>query len=105
MSTIIVTLHIIDRFVTGYSVKNIPIPSKHQYKIQLISKTEEVIERMTWKYIEFLEKRNSNNIESYGFINACWHQSKLLLKNLKRNDSMDWKNIKETCREVFLYFC
>ena len=38
------------------------------------------------------------------FINACRHQSKLLLKNLKRNDSMDWKNIKETCREVFLYF-
>ena len=36
------------------------------------------------------------------FINACRHQSKLLLKNLKRNDSMDWKNIKGTCREVFL---
>ena len=44
---------------------------------------------MTWKYIELLEKRNSNNVESYGFINACRHQSKLLLKNLKRNDSMD----------------
>ena len=39
------------------------------------------------------------------FINACRHQSKLLLKNLKRNDSIDWKNIKKTCREVFLYFC
>ena len=38
------------------------------------------------------------------FINACRHQSKLLLQNLKRNDSMDWKNIKETCRKVFLYF-
>ena len=105
MSTIIVILHIIDRFATGYSVKNIPTPSKHQYKIQLISNTEKVIERMTWKCIEFLEKRNSNNIESYGFNNACRHQSKLLLKNLKRNDSMDWKNIKETCRDVFLYFC
>ena len=39
------------------------------------------------------------------FINACRHQSKLPLKNLKRNDSMDWKNIKGTCREVLLYFC
>ena len=36
------------------------------------------------------------------FINACTHQSKLLLKNLKRNDSMDWKNIKGTYKEVFL---
>ena len=39
------------------------------------------------------------------FINAYRHQSKLLLKTLKRNDSLDWKNIKEACREVFLYFC
>ena len=27
-----------------------------------------------------------------------------LLKNLKRSDNMDWKSIKGTCREVFLYF-
>ena len=39
------------------------------------------------------------------FVNACRHQSKLLLKNLNRNESMDWKNIKGTCREVVLYFC
>ena len=38
-------------------------------------------------------------------INACMHQSKLLLKNLKRNDSIDWKIISDACREVFLYFC
>ena len=42
LSTIIVTLHIMERFVTDYSVKSIPIPPKHQYKIQLISKTEKV---------------------------------------------------------------
>ena len=50
-----------------YSVKNIPVPSKHQYKIQLISKTEKVIKRMRWKCLEFLGKLNSNNVESYGF--------------------------------------
>ena len=36
------------------------------------------------------------------FINACRHQSKLLLKNLKRNDSIDWKNIKEAV-EIFSF--
>ena len=60
-------------------------------------KSDMEMHRISWK-------RNSNNIESSGFINACRHQSKLLLKNLKKNDSMDWKNIKETCREVFLLF-
>ena len=66
MSTIIVTLHIMERFVTDYSVKNIPIPPKHQYKIQLISKTEKVSKkRIRWKCLEFLGKLNSNNFESY----------------------------------------
>ena len=35
------------------------------------------------------------------FINACRHKSKLLLKTLKRYDSMDWKNTKEACRDFF----
>ena len=56
-----------ERFVTDYSVKNIPIPSKHQYNIQLISKTEKVIKRMRRKCLECLGKFNSNNVESYGF--------------------------------------
>ena len=55
-----------ERFVTDYSVKNIPIPSKRQYKIQLITKTEKVIKRMRWKCLVFLGKRNSSN-ESYSF--------------------------------------
>ena len=48
--------------------------------------------------IRLLNKKND-------FINAFRRQSKLLLKNLQRNDSMDLKNIKGTCREVLLYFC
>ena len=53
--------------ITDYSVKYIPIPSKHQYKIQLITKTEKVIKRMRRKSLELLGKINSNNVESYGF--------------------------------------
>ena len=36
------------------------------------------------------------------FGNTYRKQSKLLLPTLKRHDSMDWKNIKEACWEVFL---
>ena len=53
-----------ERFVTNYSYKNIPIPSKKQYKTQLISKVEKVIKS---KALEFLGKLNSNNTETYGF--------------------------------------
>ena len=56
-----------ERFVTDYSVKNIPIPSKHQYKIQLILKSEKTMKRMRWKCLECLGKLTSNNVKSYGF--------------------------------------
>ena len=58
---------------------------------------------LTWKYhlIEYFNDICLLNKKSE-FINACTHQSKFLLKNLKRNDSMDWKNLKGTYREVFL---
>ena len=61
---------------------------------------------LTEKYhlIEYFDDIRLLNKKSE-FINARRHQSKLLFENLKRNDSMDWKNIKGTCREVLLYFC
>ena len=52
----------------NYSNKNIPVLSKYQYKIQLISKGEKVIRRMRWKSLEFLDKLSSNvTKEIYGF--------------------------------------
>ena len=56
-----------ERFVTDYSVKNIPTTSKHQHKIQLVSKNEESNKKIRLKCLEFLGKINSNNVESYGF--------------------------------------
>ena len=56
-----------ERFVTDYSVKNIPTPSKHQHKIQLVAKNGESNKKMTLKCLEFIGKINSNNVESYGF--------------------------------------
>ena len=40
-----------EKFNFGYSVKNIPIPSEREYKIQLTEKIEAVIRRMRWKAI------------------------------------------------------
>ena len=40
-----------ERMNFGYSVKNIPTPNQHTYKLQLIEKMEAVIKRMRWKAI------------------------------------------------------
>ena len=50
-----------------YSNKNIPIPSRNEYKIQLISKVENVSKRMRWKALQFLGKLEENNKVTYGF--------------------------------------
>ena len=56
-----------ERLDTDYSKKNIPILSRNEYKIQLISKVENVLKRMKWKALQFLEKLEKNNKETYGF--------------------------------------
>ena len=43
-----------EKFEKEYSMKNIPIPSQRQYKIQLISEVEKLIKRMRWKTLKFL---------------------------------------------------
>ena len=50
-----------------YSTKNIPIPSKDECEIQLVSKIEHVIKRMRWKALEYLGKLSNSTKESYGF--------------------------------------
>ena len=40
---------IMERFNFGYSIKNIPIPSERNYKLQLMEKIELVIKKMRWK--------------------------------------------------------
>ena len=44
-----------------YSKKNIPVSSKHQYKL-ILSKIEKVVKRMRWKVVEFYGKFGSNNL-------------------------------------------
>ena len=51
----------------NYSTKNIPIPTKHEYTIKLISKVEQFIKRMRWKALQFLGKLDNTVQENYGF--------------------------------------
>ena len=50
-----------------YSGKNIPNPSRQDYKMHLLSKTEKFIKRIRWKAPEFLGKLESTEKETYGF--------------------------------------
>ena len=56
-----------ERLGIDYSLKNIPVPSNNEYKIQLISKVESVIKRMRWKSMEFLGMLDGEKKETYGF--------------------------------------
>ena len=55
------------KFTLDYSKKNIPIPSKHEYRIQLLSKAEKVIKRMRWKANFFLNECTETLQNTYGF--------------------------------------
>ena len=52
----------------GYSLKNVPIPSKSSYIKSLIAKTDSLIQRMRWKIFQY-DKESSNDIQrdNYGF--------------------------------------
>ena len=56
-----------ERFDIDYSKKNIPLPTKPEYKIQLIAKVESVIKRMRWKLLEFFNELSISEMETYGF--------------------------------------
>ena len=44
----------------GYSVKNIPIPSRKGYLILLLEKIEMLIRRMRWKEIHFIDNEDND---------------------------------------------
>ena len=54
-----------ERLHTDYSNKNIPIPTKEEYKTRLISKVESTLKRMCWKALQLLGKLESNKKETY----------------------------------------
>ena len=56
-----------EKFNMDYPDKNILIPSRQDYKIHLLSKTEKFIKRIRWKALEVLGKLESTEKETCGF--------------------------------------
>ena len=56
-----------DKFEMQYSSKNIPIPSKEDYKIQLISKKEVLLNRVRWRALAFIGKLQKHEGKKYAF--------------------------------------
>ena len=49
-----------EKFNLDYSDKNIPIPSWEDYKIDLLSKSQKFIKKITWKALQCLGKPDQN---------------------------------------------
>ena len=76
MSTIAVLKYfVIERLYTDCSNKTIPISSRNEYKIQLLSKVENVLKRMRRKALQILGKLEENNKETYEFKSQICPQS------------------------------
>ena len=51
-----------EKIYFNYSLKNIPVPSRTSYKLQLVDKIKSVIKHMPWK-ARFLLNANERNKE------------------------------------------
>ena len=62
-----------DQINIDYSLKNIPIPSKFQYKKQLVSKVASFASRLRWKAFFILNPTEGHQMKTFG------------LRSLKKN--------------------
>ena len=51
-----------------YSMKNIPIPPKQEFRVQMISSVEKFMKNISWRSFHFLKPNESNQSkETFGF--------------------------------------
>ena len=82
-----------ERFDIDFSKKKIPLPTKREYKIQLIAKVESVIKRIRWRSLEFFNKLSRSEIETYGFPSNKYPSTVDELSAFKSDLLMKIKNI------------
>ena len=73
---------ILEKIDIDYSTKNIPISSKVEYELQLVSKIEHVIKRMRQENLEYLGKLNNSAKESDEFKSRNVSLHWLILKKI-----------------------
>ena len=93
-----------EKFTINYSQKNIPIPSKHQYILSLMSKVERVIKRMRWKVLEFQGNLDDNKKNTYGFKSLKCPPPVNEMKNFENElllmvKNIEFKNVKNEFQE------
>ena len=64
MSTLFKFINVMEKLQFDYSYKNILIPSKRNYKLQLIEKIKRVIKRMRWKAHFYNEEKDAKENET-----------------------------------------
>ena len=70
-------------FAGKYSMKNIPIPSKSEYKKKLIAQMEKVVKNMRWKALYFL-KEDENYKETVEKIECHGKEEKYGFKSVRK---------------------
>ena len=50
-----------DTYTPEYSLKNIPYPSYHAFQLALTEKIEDVVKRLRWKALFYLDSHEDNN--------------------------------------------
>ena len=92
----------------NYSQKNIPIPPKKSYQLELISKIESVIKRMRWRAHFFLNvnKNNDNETktETFGFKSKHHPGQSKELENFEKDlfniaTSLKFRTLKNSFKE------
>ena len=58
---------IMDQVNYNCNTKDIPIPSKKEYRIQLIHSTKKFFDNLCWRVFHFKNPRNTEKNETYGF--------------------------------------
>ena len=66
-SSLAVNPVVMDKYNLQYSKKNIPVPSKHEYKRLLLANTISSLKIMRWKVHDFDGKINLSVKNTYGF--------------------------------------
>ena len=102
-----------ETFNIEYSTKNIPIPNKDEYKMQLIAKTEHLIKRMRWKTLQFLGKLENIASFTYGFpsskcppvvdqLSVFEYDLMKMIKNFRKFQSSErYKtNFRKSCKKI-----
>ena len=89
-----------------YSLKNIRLPDKRSYQLNLIEKIESVLKRMRWKAHFFLSKENQQpeTMKTYGFKSRNHPPQITLLEEFEKDlygivTSIKYRNINSNFQE------